>query len=389
MTGTLYISKGKYYVNVYNRHSGKCECLPTGIPAVKGRKREAEAKQRELVDAFEKRMHLKSDYSTVWEYIEHWVSEREADVRRGYLDVVTYDGYRVNIERHILPYFKERNIMLKTIGRKDIQDFVDYMSENGRLDGKGGLSPKTIHEFKMELRMIFAMAIDEQYMYQNPCDFKIKMPKQQKKDKEVYTEEEAKAFFEAIKDDRLFPLLLFILITGMRKSEALGLRWQSVDFQRGTLTVEHTVVQSDSGIHQKNSTKNESSHRTYIMSDEIMRILQKMKADEEKHRELFGTEYNENDYVFKWESGTPYRPDFITYRLAKLQKDNNMKHVCVHGLRHSCATILHEKGYSLKDISAYLGHKDIQTTSNIYTHLTNQKRKVISTGMSEAFSDMV
>ena len=102
----------------------------------------------------------------------------------------------------------------------------------------------------------------------------------------------------------------------------------------------------------------------------------------------FGDCYIENDYIFKWENGVPYNPDYITSKFSKILKHNDLPHIRFHDLRHSCASFLLTKGFSLKDIQDWLGHADFSTTANFYAHLDIGRKKSIAQSMSNSFSDL-
>ena len=107
-----------------------------------------------------------------------------------------------------------------------------------------------------------------------------------------------------------------------------------------------------------------------------------MKNREKKNKLLFGNEYIKNDYVFKWDNGKPYNPDYITSKFSKTIKKYNLKKIRFHDLRHSCASLLNAQGYTLKDIQEWLGHADIQTTANTYAHLDIERKKNITNCLS-------
>ena len=123
------------------------------------------------------------------------------------------------------------------------------------------------------------------------------------------------------------------------------------------------------------------------MNDLIMRILLNAKAEEEKNRQIFGKEYIENDYVFKWPNGKMYAPDYVSKWFNNLLKKNGLPHIRFHDLRHTCASLLINQGYQLKDVSEWLGHEDISTTSNFYGHLEIARKKLLAEAMSNIVSE--
>lgn len=135
----------------------------------------------------------------------------------------------------------------------------------------------------------------------------------------------------------------------------LGLKWDSVDFENNTLTVKHTVVRF-SEVVEKDTTKNAASYRTYPLSAEAKAILLDLKGLENEYRILFGNEYFESAYIFIWENGKPYTPDFVSRKFHKLLERYEFLIIRFHDLRHSCASLLIANGFSLKDIQEWLGH---------------------------------
>ncbi len=185
-----------------------------------------------------------------------------------------------------------------------------------------------------------------------------------------------KLMLNVIEDEPLAPLIKVTALYGLRRSELLGLKWSSINFTNKEVTIQ-SVVSRFSTIVEKDDTKTEDSRRTYPMTPAIEQIFLEAKEKEESNRELFGDAYIENDYVFKWDDGHPYTPDYITRTFKKILKRHNMPLIRLHDLRHSCATILLESGHNLKDVKDWLGHADIQTTGNIYGHLTKNHLKAV------------
>ena len=214
----------------------------------------------------------------------------------------------------------------------------------------------------------------------NPCDY-ISLPKAERYDAKFYSAKQLNALFTAIKDEPLYPLIYFTAVFGLRRSEVLGLKWDSVDFENNTITVKHTVVRFSEVI-EKDTTKNAASYRTYPLSAEAKAILLDLKGLENEYRILFGNEYFESDYIFKWENGKPYTPDFVSRKFHKLLEKYEFPIIRFHDLRHSCASLLIANGFSLKDIQEWLGHSDIQTTANIYAHLDVERKNKIANSMS-------
>lgn len=190
---------------------------------------------------------------------------------------------------------------------------------------------------------------------------------------------------DSIRDDPLFPLVKITAIYGLRRSELLGLQWDSIDFESGTLTIRHTVSKVTKPV-EKDKTKNASSYRSFPLLPEARAIFLQALSDQRTNRRLFGKAYQENPYVFKWPDGRPFPPDYITHHFARLLQKNGLPRIRFHELRHSCASILLSNGFTLKDVQEWLGHSDIKMTANVYGHLDMARKQSIAQEMSSLLS---
>lgn len=163
--------------------------------------------------------------------------------------------------------------------------------------------------------------------------------------------------------------------------QVLGLKWDSIDFDAGTVTIRHTVSKVTKAV-EKDKTKNATSYRSFPLTNEARSIFQAAKTEEQKNRRLFGKEYQESDYVFKWPDGHSYSPDYITEKFPALLKKHGMPHIRLHELRHSCASLLINAGFTLKDVQEWMGHADIKMTANIYGHLDVSRKQSMAAKLS-------
>ncbi len=380
MTGSIQTKNGKYYavINLINNNGKrKQKWISTGLE-IKGNKKKAEQFLRDKIKEFELQKNIVSVDMLFTDYIVLWLDTIKISV-----DEITYKGYKWMCDAHILPYFTSKKIKLCDISRNHIQDYINYKFENGRLDNKGGLSPKTLKEHKLIINSVLKEAVKNDLISKNPCEF-VKLPSIQHREPTFYTKQQVSELLTAIENEELYPLIYLTIIFGLRRSEVLGLKWDSVDFDRKFITIKHTVV-NYRGTVEKDTTKNKTSRRTYPMNDYVEKMLLDIKRKENENRCLFGKEYINNDYIFKWNNGKPFSPDYITAKFSKLLKENNLPHIRFHDLRHTCASLLIDNNYQLKDIQEWLGHADIQTTANIYGHIDIERKKNISNSMVDMF----
>ncbi len=380
MTGSLQIKNGKYYavINVKNNNGvRKQRWIPSGISA-KGNKKKAEQFLRDTIRQYEIEESIISTDTPFCNYVKIWLKSIEKSI-----DPITYQGYESVALAHIIPYFEKKNTLLNKISREDIQRYINEKYEHGRLDGKGGLSPKTLKTHKLIIRLALKEAVKSHLITTNPCDDVI-LPKMAHREISFYSASQLNDLFNAIKNEPLYPLIYFTAIYGLRRSEVLGLKWDSVNFENNTITIKHTVVRFND-VFEKDSTKTSSSYRSYPLTEEVKNILTMLKEAEKKNITLFGKEYIKNGYIFKWENGKPYAPDYITSKFSKILKKYGFPHIRFHDLRHSCASLLVSQGFSLKDVQEWLGHSDFSITANLYAHLDTQRKTNIAKSMSNSF----
>ncbi len=286
------------------------------------------------------------------EYFLQWLETKRPDLEKS-----TYDAYVIYINRHIIPYFETLGKSLEEIKPLDIQNYVTEKRNGGRIDGKeGGLSKVSVRKHLNIMKQALNDAVLWELLPRNPAE-----PVRMKKSETIseaarfISREEAQRILDALKGHPLHDLVLVTLYYGLRRSEVLGLKWSAVDFAEDTLQIRHTVVKG-STIEAKDKTKTASSRRTFPLLPEVKDVLMRRKAEA-------GTE---SEYIFTWQDGRLFRPDFVTRGFQRAIEKQGLAHLRFHDLRHATATILFDRGWSVKDVQHWLGHTDIETTMNIY-----------------------
>ena len=394
MKGYLSIKNGKYYVVLRHKDENgiwRTKWISTGIDS-EGGKEAAEQKLAEVLNGYSIEKEIKTQPVLLKKdepveilfssYVESWLSKEKT---AGRISAVTYDMYESMCKNHILPYFVRLKSNLSDIDPDTLQAFINYESTEGNRSLKKGkrknkgLSPKSVKHLKTILNLVLKEARREKLISDNPCEY-ISIPKQVKRDVSVFDGYELNELFIRIKDEPLYPLIYITVFYGLRRSEVLGLKWDSVDFRKKTLSIKHTVVKANEII-EKDTTKNDSSFRTFPLSPEAEELFLSLKDKEKENMKKYKNHYELNDYIFKSDSGQMYRPDFITRKFSRLLEKYDMPHIRFHDLRHSCASLLISRGYQLKDVQEWLGHADISTTANIYGHLDQARKKEIMNAM--------
>ena len=236
MTGSLQVKYGKYYIvlNTYENSKRRQKWIPTNLPE-KGNKRRAEQLLREAIQKAELSAGVVTVDTTLADYVRFWLT-----VAKRRVDEVTFQGYETLANSHILPYFDRTGLKLQAVTCADLQAYLDEKAQHGRKDGSGGLSPSSLRKHKNILYQTLTEAVKRELLPANPCQF-VELPPQQPYESTYYTAAQLQTLFAAMAEDPMLALVQITALYGLRRSELLGLKWDSIDFENGTVTIKHTV----------------------------------------------------------------------------------------------------------------------------------------------------
>ena len=350
----------------------KTKWIGTGL-AVKGNKRRAEAMLEETRTKYLSPVVNNKSQMPFAEYMGYWL-----EIVRPNLEENTYAGYKSNIEKRIVPFFKQSGVTLGEIKAVQIQEFYTYCQTVLHV------SNNTVIHYHANLTSAFKYALKMDFVRVNPMN-RVKKPKPIQHNANFYSAEEAEKLIAAVHGDTIeFPVMMAAYY-GLRRSEIAGLRWRAIDFKSNRTTIEHTVTQAiidgERKIIAKDRAKNKSSCRSLPLMPQFKKILLQMKKQQEADRKLCGNCYHESEYVYVNQLGIPYTPDFITDHFRKYLKKAGFRKITFHDLRHSCASMLLKQGVGMKDIQAWLGHSTYNTTANLYAHLDSESKVSVGTVM--------
>lgn len=305
-------------------------------------------------------------------YLGDWLESKSLMLERS-----TYEAYTVYINRHMIPYFEQRKTELEKLKAKQILDYCQYLQRYGRIDGKGGLGKASVKKHLCVLKQALNDAVLYDYIAYNPA-LSVKLPRVAPITNEVnfLTLAQAQKVINAFEGHNLKPVVVLALYYGLRRSEVLGLKWSAVDFENNTITINHTVVKNLT-IVGKDRTKTETSRRTFQLLPECREMLNTLKTAQNVP--------NKDGYIFCWSDGRLFRPDYVTRGFQRVLIAHDLKKMRFHDLRHSTASILFERGWQLEDVKNWLGHSDIETTSNIYLHYGRCRKIMLAEGMEDMF----
>ena len=280
--------------------------------------------------------------------------------------ITTYSSYSNMVKGVIVPYFKERGIMLKQLRPTDIQAF--YMEQLKRVKANS-----VIH-YHANIHKALKYAVKIDLLDSNPAD-KVERPKKNPFMGSFYDSDEVEKLFEATKGTLLEIPVFLGAFYGLRRSEVLGLKWNAIDFQSNTITIKHTVTSCNlDGKHiqvAQDTTKTKSSLRVLPLVPAFREKLLELRDYQKECKRLCGKCYNKQyqEYICVDEMGKLISPHYLTSAFPKLLEKNGLRRIRFHDLRHSCASLLLANGVPMKQIQEWLGHSDFSTTANVYAHL--------------------
>ena len=363
ISGSLHINRGKYFVSFRVRDKNgrqKQKFISTGIPAVKGNKRKAEAKMLDILEKYDDITELSGDDAYFEVYIWDWICRVKDKVQH-----TTYDGYVHMFQRHIEPYFKGKSLLLIDVKPMHMEQYyAEKVAE--------GLSPNTVIKHHAIIRSALQDAVKNGYIKVNPADLADK-PKRVKASHDFYSVEELKQLLAVTKGTDL-ELPVFLAITfGLRRSECLGLRWSNIDLENKVLYIKEkvTICNIDGKIRDVASDrlKTDSSVSEFYLNDTVCRYLAEVK---EKQSKMIRITKEFVDYVCVNPIGERIRSDQVTHKFHRLLKENGMRPIRFHDLRHSCISLLVKNNFNMKSVQEYARHADFTLTANTYAHLENK-----------------
>ena len=193
-------------------------------------------------------------------------------------------------------------------------------------------------------------------------------PKGKKKEVQILTSQELKRFLEVAKKHRLFPAFYVLATTGLRRGELLGLKWQDIDWEHGTLTVQRNLVWVR-GEPVLQEPKTRGSYRTIPLPESTLEVLRGWRKRWLEEKLALGPDWPETDLVFPSEVHTAMHPRNFLRAFKNLLQEANLPMVSLHALRHSYATLLLAEGENPRVVQELLGHSTVTTTLGIYSRV--------------------
>jgi integrase len=356
---------------IYKRSDGRW-CASITLP--KGKRQhflsnDREEVARQLTAAKKKRdegLPIINDRQTVSEFLNRWLKDRVTpSARRS-----TIRGYESKIRIHIIPEIG--TVQLSRLTPQRLQSFLNDRLHNG-------LSPRTVHHLRAILRAALSDAMKWGLVARNVADL-VDPPRVPHEEVQVLSPDEAQQLLAVVQGNRLEALYSVALALGLRQGEALGLRWEDIDFDAGTLRVRRSL-QRIGGAFEFVEPKTVRSHRTLALPNVAAVALREHRTRQLSERLAAGPMWEELGLVFTRQSGKPLYGSNVTRDFQRMLERAGLRRLRFHDMRHACASLLIAQGVHPRIVMETLGHSQIGITMNLYGHVLPDVQRQAATQM--------
>jgi integrase len=304
--------------------------------------------------------HVQRSRRTLGAYLADWLAAR-SNIRAN-----TRREYAISIQKHITPRLGD--VQLQALDRLQVRGLYRELAASGLVE-------KSVHNIHICLRKALQDAFEDGLVRRNAADRAHSKPKD-RPEMRTWSAEELAAFLVFTASDRDTALYQVAAATGMRRGELLGLRWRDVDFDSARLSIRQQLTRYNGAGWGFGLTKSRKSIRTVEVDPETIEVLGEHRDRQLFERRAWGDAYRSDlDLVFGRPEGSAEDPDSIGRRFGRqVRLLSALPAIGLHGLRHTHATLLLEEGVDVKTVSERLGHDCVQTTLELYAHVTPRMR---------------
>jgi integrase len=352
--------RGNAEGTVFQRKDGRWVAAVSGVDG-RGRvyrygktRAEAAAKLTKALKAVQDGLPIPGERQTVGQYLQTWLEESAKPAIRP----ATYASYACLVRMHLVPELG--HVPLAKLTPQQLQSLL-----NRKL--ASGLAPRRVAMIRGVLRTALNQALRWGLVARNVAAL-VSPPRVAHFEVKPLNPQQARAFLQAVRGDRLEALYTVALAVGLRQGETLGLRWGDVDLEAGVLHVRHALQRVDGKL-QLVEPKSARSRRTIVLPDVVSESLRAHRARQTGQRLLAGAEWADGDFVFTTALGRPLNDSNVTHTFQRHVAKAGLPRQRFHDLRHACASLLLAQGVNPRTVMDVLGHSQISLTLNTYSHV--------------------
>jgi integrase len=327
-------------------------------------KAEAERALADLLVSIDQGTAVDPSRQTLGEYLDDWLAAASPSLRPS-----TAELYAAAIKNWIVP--RIGGLPLQKVAPKHLQDLYTDLLKSGRVDGEGGLSPRSVRLAHQVLHLALERAADWRMIVRNPAAAKLDLPRMVRPPMRTWSADDAKCFLQSTASDRLGAVWALMVSTGLRRGEVLGLRWSDVDLELGRVSITQTVVVLANSA-QLSEPKTAAGRRTVYLHSSLTEVLKRRKAEQAGERLLAGSAWEDHGLVFTTALGTPIHPRNLSRDFHLAVREAGVPSIRLHDLRHTAATLALTGGAHPKQVQEMLGHARVAITLDVYSHVSEQ-----------------
>lgn len=288
----------------------------------------------------------------------------------------TLSAYRFQAERYLIPDLGRRK--LYSMSARDLRLYFDELRRRD-------IGLRTIGYVHATLRAALEDAVREELLERNVAKL-VKVPRPPKAEPQPLGVDEVRTLLSHHRDHRLRALFVVLALLGLRRSEALGLRWADVDLDGGWLQVQRGLQRIDGQL-VTTDTKTRRSRRTVPLPKPVLDALRAHQARQDDERRSLAERWPASDYVFTTPVGTPIDPRNCTRIVQDACKAAGVRVVRLHDFRHGCVSVLLALGVPPRTAMEIAGHSTIEMTMNVYGHVSLDEKRVALDKLGTLFAE--
>lgn len=352
---------GNWYVVLDTRDSqtGARRRKWVSLPGVSGKRQAQIECARLIAEAQSGGLSLEPAKTTLSEYFERWL-----DYVKPNISPRSHERYTELVRKNLGPRLGA--VKLARLKPEHIAVAYSDALARGRRDGKGGLSPRTVHHMHRILKQALSRAVRWQLLPRNPADA-VDPPKVERKELTTYDIGAAAQAMEAFRGTRMFVPTILSLLCGLRRGEVAALRWRNVNLDAGALAVVESAEQTRTGVRYKEPKSGKA--RQVSLSATVVEEMKSWRATQTEELAVLGLSPDGDTFVVTQLDGRPLQPRSITHEWVRLSAAKGLPRIRFHDLRHAHATHLLGAGVHPKVASERLGHSRVGITLDLYSHV--------------------